>query len=181
MAAIPLPDPPLSDGVVTLRPWERDDAPVLAAAWEDAEVRRFTGVPDLGGEEQARRWIEGTPTLREGGRSLDLLITDAEDHRPLGEVGLTGFGRQGGRDAEVGWWVLAEERGRGVGARAVDLLATWALGPPLHLDQLVAWVQDDNVASARVAEQAGFTSGGETGERWTRQRPEARPAPRSEG
>jgi RimJ/RimL family protein N-acetyltransferase len=171
MAAIPLPDPPLSDGVVTLRPWEPDDAPALAAGWEMPDLQRWTAVPDLRGEHEARRWIEGTPMLREGGRSLDLLITDADDHRPLGEVGLTGFGRQGGRDAEVGWWVLEEERGRGVATRAVDLLTTWALGPPLHVDELIAWVDRENPASEKVAERAGFTRGGDTGERWTRRRP----------
>lgn len=173
MAAIPLPDPPLSDGVVTLRPWEPEDAPVLAAAWEMPDLQRWTAVPDLRGEDQARRWIEATPTLRDGGRSLDLLVVDAEDHRPLGEVGVAGFAKQGGRDAEVGWWVLEEERGRGVAARAVHLLAEWALGPPMHLDTVVAWVDEENVASQRVAERAGFTRSplGQTtsaGQAWSR-------------
>jgi RimJ/RimL family protein N-acetyltransferase len=170
MAAIPLPDPPLSDGVVTLRPWEPEDAPVLAAAWEDTDVRRWTAVPESGDEARALRWIESTASLRDGGRSLDLLITDADDHRPLGEVGLTGFGKQGGRDAEVGWWVLAEERGRGTAARAVDLLTGWALGPPMHLDEIVAWVDRENPASEKVAQRAGFERGGDTGERWSRTR-----------
>jgi RimJ/RimL family protein N-acetyltransferase len=178
MAAIPLPDPPLTDGVVALRPWEPDDAPVLAAAWEIADLQRWTAVPDLRGEHEARRWIEGTPTLRGTGRSLDLLVTDADDHRPLGEVGLSGFGKGGGRDAEVGWWVLEGERGRGVAARAVALLAEWALGPPMLLDELVAWVDRENLASARVAERAGFrrspgSAGSDTGERWRRRRPPA--------
>ena len=171
MAGIPLPDPRLSDGVVTLRPWEPEDAPVLVAGWEDAQVQRWTTVPESRQEAQARRWIEGTAALRDGGRSLDLLITDALDHRPLGEVGLTGFGRQGGRDAEVGWWVLAEERGRGIAARAVDLLATWALGPPMHLDELVAWVDAENTASQGVAERAAFRPAGNDPERWSRRRP----------
>jgi len=176
MAAIPLPDPPRSDGVVTLRPWEPDDAPVLAAAWEMPDLQRWAAVPALRGEDEARRWIEGTPNLRGGGRSLDLLVTDAHDHRPLGEVGLRGFGRGGGRDAELGWWVLEEERGRGVAARAVDLLATWALGSPMHLDELVAVVDPENVASVRVAERAGFrrstiSEADSSAERWWRSAP----------
>ena len=27
------PEPPLSDGVIVLRPWRRDDAPALASIW----------------------------------------------------------------------------------------------------------------------------------------------------
>ena len=173
MAAIPLPDPPLTDGVVTLRPWAPEDAPVLAAAWAMPDLQRWTAVPDLRGEHDARRWIEGTPALRGGGRSLDLLVVDAADRRPLGEVGLSGFGRDGIRSAEVGWWVLEEERGRGVAAQAVDLLAAWALGPPMHLSEVVAWVDHENPASEKVAARAGFSrssdsEGSDTGERWTR-------------
>jgi hypothetical protein len=34
MRSIPLPDPPLTDGEVRLRPWERGDVPAIAAGGE---------------------------------------------------------------------------------------------------------------------------------------------------
>ena len=37
---IPIPDPPLGEGIVALRPWQREDAPVLAKAWADPTIRR---------------------------------------------------------------------------------------------------------------------------------------------
>ena len=35
---VPLPDPPLSDGDLTLRPWRPSEAAELVAAWSDPEV-----------------------------------------------------------------------------------------------------------------------------------------------
>ncbi len=36
----------LSDGVVTLRPWSRDDAAFMAEAFADPAIRRYNGVLD---------------------------------------------------------------------------------------------------------------------------------------
>ena len=57
--------------------------------------------------------------------------------------------------AEIGYWVRAEARGRGVATRAVRLAAGWAFdqGDVVRL-QLRADVH--NRASQRVAENAGF-------------------------
>lgn len=38
MAALPLPDPPLSEAVVALRPWREDDVAVKVAWGRDAEI-----------------------------------------------------------------------------------------------------------------------------------------------
>lgn len=158
---LPLPDPPLGDGVVALRPWAATDADVavLAEAWADPEIQRWTAVPQRRDEEAARRWLEGTPKLRAAGLSLDLLVVAVDDGRPLGEVGLSGLDDAAGT-GEVGWWVLAGERGSGLAARAVRLLAEWALAPPLALTTVLADVDPTNVASLRVAERAGFSPSG---------------------
>lgn len=143
--------------MVALRLWQPDDAPVLVAAWALPDVQQWTGVPDRRDEPAARRWIGGTPKLRAAGLSLDLLVVAADDGRPLGEVGLSSFDDEA-RSAELGWWVLAEERGSGVAARAVGLLARWASGPPLGLAEVRAVVDEGNAASQRVAARAGLTS-----------------------
>jgi RimJ/RimL family protein N-acetyltransferase len=143
--------------VVVLRPWQPGDAPVLVAGWALPDVQQWTGVPDHRDEAAARRWIDGTPKLRAAGLSLDLLVVAADDGRPLGEVGLSSFDGEA-RSADLGWWVLADERGSGVAARAVGLLAPWALAPPLSLAEVRADVDEGNAASRRVAERTGLVA-----------------------
>ena len=57
---IPIPDPPLAEGVVALRPWRLEDAPVLAKAWADPAIRRWCSVPEDATVDGADRWISGS-------------------------------------------------------------------------------------------------------------------------
>jgi RimJ/RimL family protein N-acetyltransferase len=59
---------------------------------------------------------------------------------------------------EVGYWITAPARGRGIAARAVDAVCEWAFRlprqrPPERLELLHSV---GNHASCRVAEKAGF-------------------------
>ena len=150
----PLPDPPLADGVVRLRPWADSDAPALAAAWADPDVRRWTAVPADPSEEHARRWIRGAELRRAQGVALDLVVSPADpgDDGVLGEVGLVTMAGGPAR-AEVGWWTAAAHRRRGVATRAVTLFAGWCRDA-LEVE-LFAEVDPENPASLWVAESAG--------------------------
>ncbi len=150
--ALPVPDPPLAEGDLLLRPWRVADAPVLAAAWADPEVARWTGVPTRHDEAAARRWIEGDEARRQRGLSLDLVIDLGGV--VVGEVGLTGFDANAA-EAEVGWWLGAPHRGQGYASRAVRLLTDWAVDE-LAVDRLVARCHRANPASGAVARRAGF-------------------------
>jgi RimJ/RimL family protein N-acetyltransferase len=152
--AYPLPDPPLADDVVRLRLWTEADAPALAAAWADDEVRRWTAVPARPDEDHARRWIAGERIRRERGLGLDLVISPADegDATVLGEVGIATIA--GGPDrAEAGWWIGPDHRRQGIATRAVTLVAAWCRDE-LHLE-LFAEVDPDNLPSVWVAESAG--------------------------
>ena len=59
----------------------------------------------------------------------------------------------------VGYWLLEDARGEGRAARAVRLMASWAL-PEMRLGRLQLHTDPENVASQRVAESAGFTREG---------------------
>lgn len=147
---LPLPDPPLADGVVRLRPWLVADAAALAAAWADPEVQRWTAVPPRRSEADAARWIAGDAERRRCGLALDLVVSPADplDGTVLGEVGLGPIDWGAGR-ANLGWWVAAPARGRGVASRAAALLAAWTvatLGLAVDVD-----VDPANPASAKVA------------------------------
>jgi RimJ/RimL family protein N-acetyltransferase len=154
-APVPLPDPPLVDGELRLRPWTTDDASALAAAWADPEIVRWTGVPAARSEQAARRWIAGDERRRAGRLSLDLVID--VDGAVAGEVGITRF-HHPEHAPEMGWWVAAEHRGRHRASRAVRLLADWAMD---HLTPALEAVCDPaNPASGAVARNAGFVLDG---------------------
>jgi RimJ/RimL family protein N-acetyltransferase len=150
---LPLPDPPLDDGFVSLRAWQPADARALAAAWADPDVVRWTGVPDGDRSvERAARWIAGEADRRQRGLALDLVVTAGDE--VVGEVGIARVDT-GRRVAEAGWWLTAPARGRGLAGRAVGLFAAWAV-TELCVDQLYARLDPANPASAGVAARAGF-------------------------
>ena len=148
--------PALTDGVVRLRSWRVEDAPALAGAWSDDEVRRFTRVPDPADEATAARWIAGVARRWADREALDLVVSSVEDDTVLGEVGLGPF--DAGRNAAaLGYWVAVDARGRGVATAAARLLAGWALDPEgLGLAALVATTDPANPASAAVLRGSGF-------------------------
>jgi RimJ/RimL family protein N-acetyltransferase len=149
-----LPDPPLADDMVRLRPWTGGDASALAAAWADDEIRRWTAVPATPTVAHATRWINGERIRREHGLGLDLVVSPAPEDDPavLGEVGIATIA--GGPDrVEIGWWVGASHRRRGIATRAVSLVAAWCRDE-LGLE-VFAEVDPDNLPSVWVAESAG--------------------------
>lgn len=149
---LPLPDPPLVEGALALRPWAPSDDAALAAAWTDPAVVRWTGVPARCDEVAAGLWIAGEADRRSRGLALDLVID--VDGAVGGEVGLAQLDLAQ-RHAEIGWWVAPDHRGQGVAGRAARLFAQWALSE-LVVDAITARCHRDNPASGGVARHAGF-------------------------
>ncbi|TDD44959.1 N-acetyltransferase [Nonomuraea terrae] len=60
--------------------------------------------------------------------------------------------------AEVGYWVSAEIRGRGVASRALEAVTRWAFSAqgPLRLARIELFHAADNHGSCRVAERCGY-------------------------
>jgi RimJ/RimL family protein N-acetyltransferase len=151
--AIALPEPPLSDGDVLLRPWVPGDAPAVTAACQDPEIPRWTVVPHHYTERHAHEFIAQREQDLAAGRELALAVVDADD-RLVGAIGISEFD-WADRKAEVGYWVARPARRRGVGRRALGLLSRWAL-VELGLERIELLANPENVASLRLAERAGF-------------------------
>ena len=148
------PDPPLSDGVVTLRPLRADDAAAIAAACQDPEIRRWIPIiPVPYAEADARRFILMTLQAWHDGTSYEFAIADAKTDRYVGSIGLH-LGPNARRHA-VGYLVTPEARGRGVAARALRLITRWGFAD-LGIERLSLWTLPGNVASQKAAESAGF-------------------------
>ncbi|MGI8595418.1 MAG: GNAT family N-acetyltransferase [Solirubrobacteraceae bacterium] len=154
MIAPPAPHPPLRDAAIVLRRYTEADVDELTAALQDPEIAEWTNVPAPYTRDHALRFIaEGPPGFSE----LALGICDAGDGRLLGSVGVRLDEVQ--RCAEMGYWVAADERGRGVATRAIRLVSRWAIGE-LGVGRVQILAAPDNAASRRAAEQAGFTAEG---------------------
>ena len=155
MPSLALPDPPLSDGVITLREFESTDVAALVEACQDPEIPRFTLVPSPYTEEHARAWLPSVAAGRAAGTRMAFAIVDAPaGDALLGAAGLNVIDHEQ-RAADVGYWLAAPARGRGVATRAVELLAAWAFDT-LGLERLELRTQEHNHASRAVAERAGF-------------------------
>jgi len=142
---------PLTDGIVTLRPWTEADAPEVAVAVDgDEEIAMWLDqVPQPYRLEHALAYIRGEVTPAETRWAVVV------DGRIAGSIGTT----PNADDAwEVGYWARAGERGRGIMSRALVLVARWAFDQGAARVQLRADVE--NLASCRVAEKAGFTREG---------------------
>jgi RimJ/RimL family protein N-acetyltransferase len=148
----------LTDERLLLRPYSAADEGRLRDAVDDPEIARWIGaIPSPYSLADARHfiaeiaqpgWVDGT--------TINWFITD----RSTGE-GLGGIGLHARLEAvfEVGFWLAAAARGRGVMTDSVRLVARYAfdvLGA-----QRVEWqAQVGNEASRAVARRVGFREEG---------------------
>jgi RimJ/RimL family protein N-acetyltransferase len=138
----------LTDAVVTLRPWRDGDEPAIVECVDgEPEITRWLDrVPQPYTLEDARGYIAGL-----GEESF--AITDATTGRVLGSIGA--HWNESGDVAEIGYWLRADARGRGVMTRALALISAWALARD-GVARLQLRADVENTSSRRVAEKAGF-------------------------
>ena len=139
------------DGVV-LRAWHRADGPPLVALLDDDdEIRRWLPIiPQPYTLADAEEYIAGTRVATTDGTAVRLAVV-ADGHL-AGSVDL----RLGTvRTAQIGYWVAAGFRGRGLATAATRLLCDFGF-KRLDLDRIELNAEVANTASRRVAERAGF-------------------------
>jgi RimJ/RimL family protein N-acetyltransferase len=138
----------LTDGVITLRPWQKADAAVLVECINgDPEITRWLDqVPQPYRAKDALAYIRGI------GESA-FAVTDSGTGRVLGSIGVR-FS-ESGDVGEIGYWLRADARGHGTIARALRVVSTWAF-ERASVARLQLRADVDNVPSRRSAEKAGF-------------------------
>lgn len=158
--AIPPPDPPLSDGVVTLRPWgEPGDVEAITAACNDREIAEFLDlIPSPYTENDARFYIEACRQGWAEGTTTNFAITNADTGEVAGSIGVRWAEPDQGV-VEVGYWVGPQARGRGVCTKAVLLVSRWLIHEH-RVERIQLRADEQNAASRKVAEKAGFTQEG---------------------
>jgi RimJ/RimL family protein N-acetyltransferase len=154
---VPLDVPDLRDDSIVLRLPTEDDVDAITAACQDPKIPRFTRVPSPYTRADAVRFVDESRASWEAGTSRSFVICDQPTGALLGATSL--LARENLGVSEIGYWIAAEARRRGVATRAVRLLSIWAL-TALGFDRLELMTHVDNLASQGVATAAGFTREG---------------------
>lgn len=148
----------LSDGVIGLRAVEPDDTDALYL-WENESVQLMCGgIRAPLSRHQIWTYANNYDSNPLSSGELRLMVVDCERGERLGCVDLTDIDVHNGR-AQVGIYVKASVRGRGIGRRSLGLLAGYAK-ECLGLHQLWAVVARDNSSSLKLFESCGFKSCG---------------------
>ncbi len=134
-----------------------EDAETIAPAFIDPAVGGEAGLPPLDVDELRRFTADELPAWRAAGRLAPYLIEDVTSGRILGGAALHHFDPMRGA-VELGYWLFADARGRGVATRAVNALAEHAFANGVY--RVDAVVRVGNVTSERVLERAGFVREG---------------------
>ena len=154
MTALRLPDPPLADERVLLRPWQVPDLALIEQASRDPAITVGTSVPVPYSEAAGDAWLARQHAQREQRTGISLAIADAATGRAIGYVGVSGLVWRH-RRGSLGYWITGARRGQGLTSAAVALLVPWAF-EVLGLVRVEAVVEVANHASQRVLERNGF-------------------------
>jgi RimJ/RimL family protein N-acetyltransferase len=163
VAAVPYPPPPEIVlphpwvlGEYRLRPPEPRDVPALTEALQSVEVQRFTRVPSPYDVHDAEQYVRSARDGLERGDAIRLLVTDPPGEQLYGACGLEIDWRDG--VAELGYWLHANARGRGIATRVGSELCRFGFGLGLGRIHLQAAV--NNPGSVEVARRIGFVQEG---------------------
>jgi RimJ/RimL family protein N-acetyltransferase len=149
------------EGDVTLRPWSDDDAGALMHRINDPDVALFLDlVPQPYTRADARDWFALSAEGWRTGTSATFAIHVDGIEGAVGGIGVRFLSELDEGGAEVGYWVGADVRGRGIATTATRTVTRWAFDAVPELARLQLRADVQNAASNRVAEKAGFTREG---------------------
>jgi RimJ/RimL family protein N-acetyltransferase len=158
MPSLPLPEGLARDGVALRRMRARDAAPFAQAFRDDPQLAGCLGMDEDPTESWVRRFIARQARLRARGQYLGLTVTDETGRPFLGHVMVHSVAWYHQR-AEVGYWLVPQARGSGVGKAAVGALVDWAFAA-LDLARVEITTTPDNAGARALAASLGFAEEG---------------------
>jgi RimJ/RimL family protein N-acetyltransferase len=146
---------PVAPGLL-LRAWTEQDVAAMVAAYRDPVMRRWLRHVVTTAED-ARRVIAARRADERAGTGFSFAVLDADAGELVGAVSLRGLDGVAA-SGQVGYWVTAAARGRGIAPRALSAVCEWAFRLPLvrPLERLELIHAVGNDASCRVADKTGF-------------------------
>ena len=143
----------LKDGDITLRAPEPEDLELMYAMENDTSMWCAGNATLPYSRYTLRAYLEQSRQDLLSERQARFVIET--ENGPAGMIDLADYDPLNSR-AEVCIGILSSCRGKGIAARALQLLCQYATGR-LHLHQLYAYIPTWNSDSIRVFEKAGFT------------------------
>jgi RimJ/RimL family protein N-acetyltransferase len=156
MPAFPEPAEPLSDGSATLRlAAERDIPEILIAYQDDPQLHLRLGEERPPSGAELGRRAERADTDRALGRGVTLTILKAGEDVCRGQIDVHQVDWDNAR-VDLRVWVAPGSRGRGLGQRALRLVARWLLRE-CGFERVQILTAPDNAAILAAARAAGFS------------------------
>lgn len=142
------------DTGLSIRPWSKDDLPLMQKLLGDPEMTRHLGGPETAEQLERRHHkyvaMDGSGT----GEMFVILLTG--ENEPVGSVGYWEKEEKGETVYEMGWSVLPAYQGRGIAVQAT--LAALEVMRKVGKHHFVhAYPSVENAASNAVCRKAGFT------------------------
>ena len=150
--------PTLQYGLITLRPLKESDIPEIYASCQDPLIPQFTRVPVDYTLAHAEFFVrEKAPKSLVEKTELAFAI-DYGNGSDAEFAGVISFHSMDIPDlvAELGYWLRAEARGKGVGTTAARLLTNFGF-ESMGFERIEALVDNENIASKKLLSAAGYS------------------------
>ncbi|MDR1791554.1 MAG: GNAT family N-acetyltransferase [Propionibacteriaceae bacterium] len=149
---------PLSAPGLVLDLFTEADEPLVAEYCRDPEIPRWTPLPADYSLEDAQRYVRHfVPDGWADGSALTWAIREILPDGSPRLVGSIGTKHTDAVQGEIGYWLAAFARGRGLTERALRAVLHWLLSPDGLGLQTVLWKAGvGNHASRAIAEHVGF-------------------------
>ena len=149
--------PTLHDGLMTLRkPEERDIVPIYEGV-KDPIIPKFTRIPAHYPITNAELYVrERSPNGLTNRTELQLVIE--HDGEFVGAISFHSMALEDAR-AEIGYWLTAEARGKGIATTATKLMTQFGF-ESIGFYRIEAMINASNLASQKVILNSGFQKEG---------------------
>jgi RimJ/RimL family protein N-acetyltransferase len=140
---------------LTLRPWQDSDIPTIVAAHRDETMRRWL-MRSIDHEDDARAWL----AEQDAGWMNDTHLSWAieQDGTVVGHFVIKAANPPETLATGVGYWTIAEARGKGIASRCVEIATDWLFGGQdvIRADEIELLHTVGNEGSCRVAQKCGY-------------------------
>jgi RimJ/RimL family protein N-acetyltransferase len=147
-------EPTATAPALTLRHWQDSDTPAIVAAFRDEAMRRW--VSSINDDDEARAWLARQEAGRADGTRLSWAIE--KEGTVVGYFAIKAANPPETLATGVGYWTVAEARGKGIATRCVQTATEWLFGGQgiMPADEIELLHTVGNEGSCRVAQKCGY-------------------------